>query len=69
MTIPPTGLRRRAGPRDAAVLDTTYIPGYPSRRLRERMVMNNGQVIARQAGATPAAVERAWVENALGSGP
>lgn len=33
------------------------------------MVMKNGQVIARQAGAAPAAVLRAWVENALGSRP
>jgi thioredoxin 2 len=33
------------------------------------MVLKNGQVIARQAGAAPAAVLRTWVEKALGSGP
>jgi len=33
------------------------------------MLMKNGQVIARQAGAAPAAALRAWVENALGSRP
>jgi len=33
------------------------------------LVLKNGQVIARQAGAAPAAALRTWVEGALGQGP
>jgi thioredoxin 2 len=32
------------------------------------LVLKNGQVVARQAGAAPAAALRTWVEEALGKG-